>query len=220
MFQQNQQQPAEQNPQQQPDQQTPPPPAAPIPPAPGTFDVTSIRLPQNFGARIGVRKPLLTLPVRKPDRLWFSRVNPDPAYRVDTAIIEIDDALGKKEQYIVLPSLVTELPASLTKVVTIRTAVTRQETPYLWWLKLYDSEGRVDEWTRTGLIAMEAAEDSWVRVTANSRIGAYDLEIATGDLPGPRWPEYSFDEILRAGFKGRYISSMDDDVIRTLLGKM
>lgn len=43
------------------------------------FDLTRLRLSQDFGASVGVKKALLTIPVRKPDRQWFIRVNPDPS---------------------------------------------------------------------------------------------------------------------------------------------
>ena len=37
------------------------------------FDPTRLRLSQDFGEQIGVKKALLTVPVRKPDRQWFVR---------------------------------------------------------------------------------------------------------------------------------------------------
>lgn len=34
--------------------------------APDTLDLDQLRLSQNFGAQVGVRKALITVPVRKP----------------------------------------------------------------------------------------------------------------------------------------------------------
>ena len=40
------------------------------------FDLSRLRLSQNFSEKVGVRKALLTVPVRKPGRQDFIRVHP------------------------------------------------------------------------------------------------------------------------------------------------
>jgi hypothetical protein len=46
------------------------------------FDPARLRLTQNFAEGLGVKKALITVPVRKPDRQSFIRVRPDQAYRL------------------------------------------------------------------------------------------------------------------------------------------
>jgi hypothetical protein len=55
------------------------------------FDLSRLRLSQNFADAIGVKKALITVPVRKPGRQDFVRVHPDPAFRIETAVIELKD---------------------------------------------------------------------------------------------------------------------------------
>ena len=66
------------------------------------FDPARLRLSPDFGASLGVKKALLTVPVRKPDRQWFVRVHPDEDYRIPVAILELKD---NREMYIVDLSL-------------------------------------------------------------------------------------------------------------------
>src|SRR5437773_11323857 len=55
------------------------------------FDLSRIRMSQAFDEEIGVKKLLVSVPVRKPDRQWFVRVNPDPGWRLETAVLEMKD---------------------------------------------------------------------------------------------------------------------------------
>src|SRR5262245_28394028 len=48
--------------------------------APDPFDPVALRLSQDFTAGLGVKKALLTVPVRKPDKSWFVRVHPSEDY--------------------------------------------------------------------------------------------------------------------------------------------
>ncbi len=41
------------------------------------FDPASLRLSQNFHESLGVKKALITVPVRKPGKQDFIRVHPD-----------------------------------------------------------------------------------------------------------------------------------------------
>jgi hypothetical protein len=42
--------------------------------APGDFNVDSLRLSQNFTEMVGVKKKIITVPVKKPDKQWFVRL--------------------------------------------------------------------------------------------------------------------------------------------------
>jgi hypothetical protein len=59
---------------------------------------------------------------------------------------------------------------------------------------------------------------SWVRITANKDVGAYDLFGATADLPDPVWPEQSMADLLGIAFKGRLVDSPDHEIVNLLRG--
>src|SRR5262245_19397536 len=76
--------------------------------SPDPFDLTKWRLVHDYGASLGVKKALLSVPIRKPDKSWFVRVHPNEAYRQQTAVIELKEERGS-ETYLVAPRLWPEL---------------------------------------------------------------------------------------------------------------
>jgi hypothetical protein len=51
----------------------------------------NLKVPQSFIESAGVKKLLTTIPVRKPKKQNFIRVQADADYRGDVAIIEIEE---------------------------------------------------------------------------------------------------------------------------------
>jgi hypothetical protein len=188
------------------------------PTGPDPFDPASLRLSQSFTAVVGVKKALLSVPVRKPDKSWFVRAHPDPDYRLQTAVIELKE---DRETYLVKGDLWPELAAEATfKPKLFVTAINRQNVAFLWEVNLPRPDGKTDEWTRTALEAVNRATKSWVRLTANMSLGAYDLFEATGALGEPEWPQTPFKELLRIAFKDRFISDLNHPVLRRLRGEV
>jgi len=193
------------------------PPAAPQTSNPDPFDPASLRLTQNLAAALGVKKALLTVPVRKPERSWFVRVHPAEDYRLATAVIELKE---DRETYLVAPALWPELAAEATFAPrAIFTAVNRQGVVFLWPVRLPGPDGRIDEWSRTALESAQRAMQKWSRVVANLSLGGYELFEATGQLPEPEWPDLPFRELLRIAFKDRLITTPDHPVLRRLRGE-
>lgn len=180
------------------------------------FDPSRLRLSQDFASTIGVKKALLTVPVRKPDRQWFVRAHPDPAWRLETAILEIKE---ERESYLVEPALWPELPGELVPKVLV-TAINRQGVVFLWPVRLPGEDGRHDEWNRSALEAADLATQGWVRVAANLHLGAYEVFQASADLPDPDWPEVGFQRVLEVAFKDRFIRALDHPVVRRLRGAL
>jgi hypothetical protein len=69
------------------------------------FDPARLRLSQDFTA-IGVKKAIISVAVRKPDRQWFVRVRPGADWRLPTTVIEIKE---EREIYLVDPTVAVEL---------------------------------------------------------------------------------------------------------------
>lgn len=186
--------------------------------APDPFDPVSLRLSQNFAAAAGVKKALLSVPVRKPDKSWFVRVHPEAAYALQTAVVELKE---DRETYLVAPALWAALVAESTfSPRALFTAINRQGVLFVWPVRLPGADGKLDEWSRTALEGADRARQGWVRMAANMSLGAYDLFVATGDLPEPEWPELPFRDLLRIAFKDRLIDSLDHPVLRKLRGEV
>jgi hypothetical protein len=193
-------------------------PAPPVAAGLDPFDPASLRLSQDFAATMGVKKALLTVPVRKPDKSWFVRVHPDEAYCLQTNVIELKE---DRETYLVAPALWPDLATEATfSPRALFTAINRQGMLFVWPVRLPGPDGRIDEWTRTALEAAGLAAKSWVRVAANVSLGAYEVSVATGALPEPEWPDLPFRELLRIAFKDRFIESLDHPVPRRLRGEV
>jgi hypothetical protein len=178
------------------------------------FDPSRLRLGQNFSESVGVKKALMTIPVRKPAKQEFVRVHPGIDFRLETAVLELKE---ERETYLVDPQLWGDIPGELTPKVLF-TAINRQGVVTLWPIRMPGEDGRLDMWNQSALEAAQMAQQHWVRVSSNMSLGAYEVFQATGDIPEPEWPELSLSEILKVAFKGRYIESAEHPVIRQLLG--
>jgi hypothetical protein len=182
------------------------------------FDPAALRLSQDFSAAAGVKKMLLSIPVRKPHNSWFVRVHPDSTYHLRTAVVELKE---DRETYLVAPALWSGLAAEATfSPRALFTAVNRQGVLFLWAMRLPGPDGRLDEWSRTALDAAELAMKGWVRVVANIPLGAYDVFEATGQLPEPEWPVEPLRELLAIAFRDKLIDSPDHPVLRRLRGEV
>ena len=186
-------------------------------PPPDPFNAESLRLSQDFSQLFGVKQALMTVPVRKPDKAWFVRTHPEPEYRLETAVIELKE---ERETYLVNPKLWPELAAEATFSPRVfYTAVNRQGVVFLWPIRLPTSDGRHDGWSQSAMEGAEMGKGKWVRVQANMSLGAYEVWEATGELPDPKWPEQSLDELLRIAFKNTKIDTPDHTILRQLRGE-
>lgn len=193
-------------------------PVTPPTTGPDPFDPASLKLTGTTAANIGVKKALLTIPTRKPDKSWFVRTHPDETYRLQTYLIELKE---DRESYLISRTLWSDLSAEATfRPKLLITSINRQGVLFLWELNLPRSESKTDEWTRTGLEAAERAKGKWVRVVANMGVGGYELFEAAGQLSEPEWPSLTFAEILRIAFKDRYIDTLTHPVLRRLRGEV
>lgn len=183
---------------------------------PDPFDPSRLRLSQDFAAQIGVKKQLITVPVRKPDRQWFVRTHPHENYRLPVGVIELKE---DRETYLVDPSLHADLPGEVVPIILV-TAINRQGVLFLWPARLPSPDGRQNEWYRSNLEAAELARSKWLKVAANMSLGGYEVFEAIGDLPEPDWPDTPFQELLRIAFRNAYVDSVDHPVLRRLRGEV
>jgi hypothetical protein len=180
------------------------------------FDPSRLRLSQDFENKVGVKKAVITVPVRKPDRQWFVRVHPSESWRLDTAVLELKE---ERETYLVEPALWPELPGEVVPKVLF-TGINPQGVAFLWPVRLQGMDGKWDEWNRSAMEAAQLAMRGWVRIAANMSLGAYEVFEATAELPEPEWPDIGFQKLLRVAFKDRFIRELDHPVVRRLRGEV
>lgn len=179
----------------------------------GMPDLSSLRLPQDFSARVGVKKLIVQVPVTKPRKGWFVRVRPGEQWRSRVAMIVLKE---EGESYVVDPRLAADLPDDVVHFELV-TAVNRYGLVFLWPLRLPNSS-RQDSWADSAIAASVRAETQWVKVSSKLQFGAYEVDVATGKLPEPDWPEESFAALFQLAFRGKVIDSIDHPVIQQLKG--
>jgi hypothetical protein len=180
------------------------------------FNLNKLRLSQDFDANLGVKKALLTVPVRKPNRQEFIRVHPGEDWRLATMILELKE---KGETFLVDQNLWGDLQQELIPKI-LYMVINRQGVITFWPIRLPGEDGRHDPWNRSALEAADMAQKQWVRVAANRSLCAYEVYPATADIQEPEWPETTFQEVLQVAFKDRFIHSLDHPVLRHLRGEI
>jgi len=189
----------------------PPSEQAPLNP----FDPERLRISLDHMEGVGVKKIINTVPVRKPDKQDFIRVHADQSYRLSVAVI---DLRMDRETFLVLPEIVRDIPGEYA-MVTIFTCINRAGVVFLWPVRLPSSDGRQSDWARSEAEAAEMAMKRWVRVKANTNLGAYEVYEASSTIPDPEWPELSFSQMLTIAFKGRLVDSYSHPVLKRLRGE-
>jgi hypothetical protein len=73
------------------------------------------------------------------------------------------------------------------------------------------------------LLGMDLAEEAkkvWVKIIGNRNIGAYEIIRARGDLGDTQWPDHSYEDLIKIGFRDKLIDNIDHPVIRDLYGEI
>ncbi len=159
------------------------------------------------------------MPVRKPLRTEFFRVHPDPAFSLDWAVLERNEEQDR-EIFWVTEKFRGELVDEL-KPHRLFVCINKRGVVFIWPAKLPSADntgGR--RWHESGLKIAEYAKTRWVKMAGKRDLGAYEMFEARGDLGDPVWPEKSLAELLRLGFEGKVIDSLDHPVLRELAGEM
>jgi len=179
------------------------------------FDPEKLRISLDFADGIGVKKAILTIPVRRPGQQDFIRVRPDEAFRLPAALIEIKD---DRETFLVAPEIARDIPGEYFTA-TMFTCMNRQGVLFLWPVRLPSTDGRQLEWHRSAAEAAEMAMTRCVRVKANMSLGAYDVFEASSTIPDPEWPDLTFAKMLEVAFKGKLINSLNHPALKSLRGE-
>jgi hypothetical protein len=178
------------------------------------FDLKNLVLSQDFVETAGVRKLLTTVPVRKPGQQDFVRVHSHPDFRANVALLELKD---DREIYLLTPAMAQELPGEFF-MATIFVTINRQGVLFLWPVRLPAPDGRQLEWHRSAAQAAELAMGKWIRIRANTSLGAYEVDVAGVTHSEPEWPPYSLQQLIPVAFKDRLVNRIDHPVVQRLRG--
>ena len=179
-----------------------------------SFDFDGLRLPQDFSELADVKKAIITVPVRKPNRHEFVWVRSGEEWRFETAVLELKE---ERETYLVDKTLWPVLANEIVPKVLL-TVINRQNVLSIWPVRLPGEDGGLDRWNRSALEAVKLAQKHWIRLVSNMSLGAYEVHIAESDFPEPEWPEISFKKILQIAFKDNFIQTPDHPVVQRLRG--
>ena len=183
-------------------------------PEPNPYDPARFRLDQDYDD-VEVEPVIVSIPVRRPTKQEFIRVHPDDEFQMPAGLVEFE---GDRQFYLVAPGLRDAVAAHCSPV-RLYTAINRAGELFLWPAKLPRPGAPVLEWHQSAHRAAELAGSRWVQMRANMSRRAYDLLVASADLPDPGWPEISFEEVFQLAFEGRLIDSLDHPVVRQLEGR-
>lgn len=186
----------------------PQPPAAPTK---GTWDITQLRLPQDYSSG-DAESVQATIPVHRPSGQAYFRAHPE--WNFPVAMLEYEDCL-----YPVNKQLHEALEADL-KVRIIIPCITRDGDVFLWPIAPLQATGRGNEWVTSAHRALAAARRGWIRVRSNMRLRSYDVIRPKTTWDEPTWPELTFEQMLETAFADSFISTLDHPVIRALQGEL
>ena len=177
---------------------------------------SSLRLTQNFGETLGVKKVLTTVPVGKPPKDRFFRAHTSPSWVFPTWILE-NKTTG--ETYLASAQVASVL-GDLVRAVELHAAIDRQNNVFFIPIPLPRPNGVRNPWHESLAQAVGRSKSVWVRISANKELGGYDIFEATAKLPDPVWPDISIDELLEVAFKGRIMTSVDHPIVQERLGNI
>ena len=177
------------------------------------FSPENLRVLNTLDLKDLLKVELVEIAVRKPKKDEWFRVLPGEFQQ--GGILEL-----QRDIYWVSTKIQSELlgdPCFSLRVCVL--AVTKQGVPFIWPLRPdCDSGGKSDKSARAPLAAMQLAQEKWTRIYWVKEKFEYLIE--TADISDePKFPEKSFSELLRLGFKSSIISTLDHPALLELKGR-
>jgi hypothetical protein len=184
---------------------------------PDLFDPAFLGLTQDFASEANVAKKWDVIKKEKPSKSRVFRVHPDTKFRLKTILLTLKE---DDEVYLVLPQLRPALfNESLCGLFTLFACITKSGTPFLWPIRMADSDGKWNIWHQSAWQIAEKAQTRWTRMQANRDAGHYVAEYDQRPLEQqyePAWPAMPFRDWLELAFKDFTIDSLDHPVLKRL----
>jgi hypothetical protein len=182
------------------------------------FDnLDAIRLDQNYGSGLRLRRPFTSCPIRKPRAHEWFRVSRDLVF--ETTLFEHKEELSAEWYLAVGHNVQAELEGKYLRRVCIYTWINRKGALHIWPVKLPDREGRSNDWDTSSAEACRVAQEHWAMLENTG--GGWQAVIAEDEnTPEPDWPPHTMNEVLRVAFKGgRVVDDLDHPLLHRLRGR-
>lgn len=176
-------------------------------------DLSALRIPVGLNLSSGTEL-LSKVPVRKPSKQEFIRVNPAEDMMLPTVVYEDSQ---ERETFLVAPNMMPFMGDQLKAAVLV-VAMNRQDVTFIWPVKIANDNTSKNDWQETALQGCQLAKKRWVRMSADMALGAYRLFEAQGELSEPNWTDKPLNELLEVAFRGKVIDTEDHPVVRRLRG--
>jgi hypothetical protein len=170
------------------------------------------RRPQDYVEALGSKKILSNIPVKKPDKTSWVRVQPE----IEVPVGIYEDKRNR-EYYLVEPDLYGDLGSNLIGAILFL-AITSSGDLFFWLVKS-NGTGQSNRWAESSLEAVKLGKKRWVRVEANMTAGGYDVFVPANDPPDPEWGDVDLNNLLEEAFRSRIIDNLDHPVISNLKGR-
>jgi hypothetical protein len=197
---------------QAPDQNNAPPPVL------DPFDPATYKVSQDLSAVANVKKHIVSIPVRKPDKTWWVRRHPGAEYSFTAWVVELRE---EQEVFLVSPEVRPFLVGEATfKLMDFHLAVNMQGKVFLWAVRApTDDQKEMPSWMRAPLKAAALAKDQWTRITWNEQTREHDVNSVPNPTE-PVFPSLAMKEVLQLAFKDYIIGDLNHPTLKKLRGEI
>jgi hypothetical protein len=182
------------------------------------IDIDEVRaslMDQDFGKLSPVKKLIIKIPARKPNRHQWIRVH--PKWKLEVHMFEDKDSTDK-DIYLVGPKALEALAGEWTLKI-LYPYMDKRGDVFFWPITLPDENGAWNDWSESAYEAAQLAKKGWVRVASNKNVGAYDVFTPKNqEFEDPHWPTYDLRKLINIAFKDRYINDPEHEIIKKLHG--
>ena len=130
----------------------------------GNLDFSKFKISSGSSEMPVARKIILHVPVTKPSKQRYVRVQRDKEFRFECAVLNLKD----EERPFLLSPKIAQAIAKDAKRVTLKLAIDRQGNLFLWPVP---EDGRDNAWNQSQREVAELSEGQWVRLTSNRTVG-------------------------------------------------
>jgi hypothetical protein len=167
-----------------------------------------------------VKREQLTIPEGRPKDSYF-RIDPRPTMQYPVSILEYaPEGQLSKDVYILTPEVADQL-GSRAKHAVIRVCICRPAILRLWAVKVPQTDrGTPNGYLQTAWDAIATLERQWGCLVVNESRTGYDLLLAETQWPDPEWRDENLGDLIHKAYRGRFVDSMDHEVVQKLRGRI
>jgi hypothetical protein len=168
-------------------------------------DDEAFAVSQDFIEAAGVEPTIIDVSVcKRPDADDWVRVHPGEDFRRTVTLLE-----HKRRIYLLTKPVAETLPPEEYFCATLYFAITRENEPFLWYVKEKPDAGH--DWFHSAAECVTAAMKGFVRVRTGAK--GYKCANIKVTLPAPKWPKENFKQILKLAFKDWLIDKPDHEIL-------